>query len=140
VKRILVAVDGSEPSLHAVRMAAEMAKRYEATLTLVYVSPPILLSPYTYAEAIAEIEKKDREYGEKMLKDAAALAQGEGAKADTLTMVGNPADLIADTALDPAIGLVVVGNKGRGAVSRVLLGSVADRLVHISKKPVLVVR
>ena len=36
--------------------------------------------------------------------------------------------------------LVVVGSKGRGAVSRVLIGSVTDRLVHICKRPILVVR
>ena len=54
--------------------------------------------------------------------------------------LGAPAETIADFADEQHFDLVVVGNKGRGAVSRVLIGSTADRLVHICKQAVMVVR
>jgi nucleotide-binding universal stress UspA family protein len=63
-----------------------------------------------------------------------------GAATASRNLLGAPAETIADLAMDEGFDLVVVGNKGRGAVSRVLLGSVADRLTHICKRPVLVVR
>ena len=63
-----------------------------------------------------------------------------GVQADTLVLSGSPAESLAEAALSGEVDLVVVGSRGRGAVARVLLGSVSDRLVHISHKPVLVAR
>jgi nucleotide-binding universal stress UspA family protein len=56
------------------------------------------------------------------------------------TAVGPAAEALAELAQAPDIQMVVVGHHGRGAVKRLLLGSVAQRLVQISPKPVLVVR
>jgi nucleotide-binding universal stress UspA family protein len=53
---------------------------------------------------------------------------------------GTPAERLTDLAEAEGVDLIVVGSKGRGAVSRMLIGSTSDRLIHISKKPVLVVR
>jgi nucleotide-binding universal stress UspA family protein len=53
---------------------------------------------------------------------------------------GSPAETLADTAERLGFEVVVVGSRGRGTVARMLLGSVADRLVHICKKPVIVAR
>ncbi len=69
----------------------------------------------------------------------AGKAIAEGLTAEGLPTQAFPITNIDYQALSDA-DLVVVGSKGRGAVSRMLVGSVTDRLVHISKKPVLVVR
>jgi nucleotide-binding universal stress UspA family protein len=53
---------------------------------------------------------------------------------------GGPAEVLAELARTEKVDLVVVGHRGRGAVARLLLGSVADRLTQISPRPVLVVR
>jgi hypothetical protein len=58
----------------------------------------------------------------------------------TASLVGAPAEAIADHSRGEEVWAVVVGAKGHSAVGRVLLGSVADRLVHICNRPVLVVR
>jgi len=59
---------------------------------------------------------------------------------DSETLSGPVAETLADVAQSQRYDLIVVGHRGRGGVKRVLLGSVADRLVQISSRPVLVVR
>jgi nucleotide-binding universal stress UspA family protein len=140
MKTILVAVDGSEPSLKGVRMAVDVAKGLGASLTLVYVLKPILLPPTTYAEAIQKVEEGNRLVAEDALKAAGKVASALGATCETVTLHGGPAEAIADLAEDDRVWGVVIGAKGHNPLSRVMLGSVADRLVHICKKPVLVVR
>ncbi len=139
MKRILVAVDGSEPSLKAARMGADIALRFGAKLTLVHVVPKLLLPPDVYGLTIAEVEKEHRAYAEKLLEKAIAQLQEPGLEMDTVVLYGAPAESIAEEAARADVDLVVVGSRGHGAVARVFVGSVSDRLVHISPKPVLVV-
>lgn len=141
MKRILVAVDGSDAALKGVRMAAEIAQKMGgARLDLVYVSPPNLLPSHAYAEVIAKIEAEEKKLSAELLAKALAEAKALGASCDQLALTGSPSEAIAELAEADNVWMVVVGSRGRNAVSRVLLGSVADRLVHICKKPVLVVR
>ena len=139
IERVLVAVDGSDPSLKAVRLAAEMAGRFGAKLTLIHVVPRLLLPPDVYGLTIATVEREHRAYAESVLQGAVAAAKEAGLEASTSVLFGPPAECIAEEAAAPDVGLVVVGCRGHGAVARVFLGSVSDRLVHICSKPVLVV-
>ncbi|HZZ84690.1 MAG TPA: universal stress protein [Anaeromyxobacteraceae bacterium] len=138
MKRILVGVDGSEASAKAARLAADIALRFGSRLTLVYVVPRMLLPPDAYGLTIAEVEKEHRAYAEKLLGDAVTKLEEPGLTADTSVMYGAPAESLAEAAAAPDVDLVVVGSRGRGAVARMFLGSVCDRMVHISPKPVLV--
>ncbi|MEW5741383.1 MAG: universal stress protein [Myxococcota bacterium] len=140
MKTILVAVDGSEAALKGVRMAVDVAKGLGASLTLVYVLKPILLPPTTYAEAIQKVEEGNRLIAADALKAAAKLVSELGGACETVMLHGGPAEAIADLAEEDRVWGVVIGARGHNPLSRVMLGSVADRLVHICKKPVLVVR
>ena len=140
MKRILVGVDGSEASNQAAHLAAEIALRFGARLTLAYAVPKLLLPPDAYGLTLVEVEREHRSYAEKLLGQAAAGIAGSGVEVDTVTLDGMAAEALATAATAPDIGMLVVGSRGRGAVSRMLLGSVSDRLVHISPKPVLVAR
>ncbi len=140
MRRILVAVDGSETSLKAARMAADVAMRFGARLTLVHVVPKLLLPPDVYGLTLAEVEKEHRAYADKLLERAVADLGEPGLEVDTTVLYGPPAESIAEEAAASDVGMVVVGGRGHGAVARMFLGSVSDRLVHISSKPVLVVR
>jgi nucleotide-binding universal stress UspA family protein len=139
MKRILVAVDGSEPSLAAARMAAEMAQRFGSKLTFVHVVPRLTLPPDVYGLTLAEVEKEHRAYADKLLEKATAALASTGLEISTTVRYGAPAEAIAEEAAGGDVGMVVVGSRGHGAVARMFLGSVSDRLVHISPKPVLVV-
>jgi nucleotide-binding universal stress UspA family protein len=138
-ERVLVAVDGSDPSLKAVRMAAEVARRFEAALSMVHVVPRLLLPPDVYGLTIATVEREHRAYAERVLEEARKALDVPGLAVSTSVLFGSPAECIAEQAAAPGVGMVVVGSRGHGAVARVFLGSVSDRLVHICPKPVLVV-
>ncbi len=139
MRRILVAVDGSDPSQKAAQLAADIAARFGAKLTLAYVVPRLLLPPDVYGLTLADVEREHRAYAEKLVADALVRLGEPGVATDTQVLFGSPAETLADAALAADVDLVVVGSRGRGAVARTLLGSVSDRIVHISPKPVLVV-
>jgi len=140
MQRILVAIDGSDPSLKAARMAADIALRFGARLTLVHVVPKLLLPPDVYGLTLAEVEKEHRAYAEKLLQKAISFLAEPGVDTSSTILYGAPAESIAEEAAAEDVGLVVVGSRGHGAVARLFLGSVSDRILHISPKPVLVVR
>ncbi|MBK7859888.1 MAG: universal stress protein [Archangiaceae bacterium] len=140
MKTVLVAVDGSEPALRGVVHAAEVARAVGATLELVYVSFPDLLPPQTYARLIAELKLAESRKAEQIFVAAERSIAEQGLRCARTHRTGGAAEEIATLAEREDVWAVVVGARGHNALSRVLLGSVADRLVHICPKPVLVVR
>jgi nucleotide-binding universal stress UspA family protein len=140
MKSILVAVDGSEPSLKGVRAAVELARGLKARLELVFVIPPVLLPPSTYAETIKKLEEANAAMATDALQKAQAVVTSMGETADLVQLHGAAAEALVDLSQAERVWGIVVGAKGHNALSRVLLGSTTDRLIHISTKPVLVVR
>lgn len=137
MKKILVAVDGSDAAVHAARFALDLARGIGAEVTLAHVAPPIIMPAELAISPVVDLRAAALAEGAAVLKRVQAALD---VAVPTRNLFGLPAEMLADTAVDEGFDLVVVGNTGRGAVARVLLGSVADRLVHICKRPVLVVR
>jgi nucleotide-binding universal stress UspA family protein len=144
--KICCAVDFSPCSQVAVQEAATLAAaRTDAMLTVVHVySPPrpATLSADMLASAPVDIEAE-------LIRDlegsmAKVRAQAEGIVArervETLLLAGDPAEEIARVAQDGGYDLVVVGTHGRTGVKRLVLGSVAERVVRTAPVSVLVVR
>lgn len=139
MRKILVGVDGSPESRKAAEQSADLATATGAKIVLAYVvSLNVPLTPE--AQYVEDWEVAEREHARQLLEEIGAGFTKRGIAVQTVTLSGNPAGTLADMASQPDIDLVVVGHRGRGAISRVLLGSVADRLVQISPKPVLIVR
>lgn len=142
MKRILVGVDGSKESQAAAGTAAEIARATGAQLTIAYAVASVPLpagAPELVERANAWVEK-ERIAAKVIVKEIAAETAQPGLGIETVVVDGPPAAALAELAATGDVDLVVVGHRGRGAIARVLLGSVADRLVQISPKPVLVVR
>jgi nucleotide-binding universal stress UspA family protein len=138
--RLLVAVDGSPHSLKGVDHAVELARAMKLKVELANVLPPILLAPSVYADTIAKLERGNQEAAQALLEASRKTVVDAGVECDTTLLTGAPAEALADRARDTNAWAVVIGAKGHGPISRVLLGSVTDRLVHIASRPVLVIR
>jgi nucleotide-binding universal stress UspA family protein len=144
-ERILVAVDGSDPSRAALAEAIELARQQKSSLRLVHavdLSPP-------YSEIAAPTVLKYREAfeaaGRKVIEDCSAVVRAAGVQFDTqLAAVENPGQSVYDVIQAEAerwpADLVVVGTHGRRGIRRLFLGSVAEGLARISSKPLLLVR
>lgn len=140
MKRILVGFDGSEPALRALDFAATVAKRLDARLSVVYVVEPFVFPADLAPQAIVDLTERHREYAEKLLEGAVARLSADGLQVERLVEVGSPAAELVRLAADPEVSLLVVGTSGRGLSARLLLGSVANRVLHHCEKPVLIVR
>ena len=138
MKKILVAVDGSPQSLGAARLGQEIASATGASLTLAYSVPMLMPAGDLPLLMMGDVVTAELERGRLLL--AEAVKQLGDTEVRTIELEGPAAERIADLAENDGYDLVVVGSRGRNAVARVFLGSVADRLVHICKKSVLVAR
>jgi nucleotide-binding universal stress UspA family protein len=138
MKKILVAVDGSKPSLAAAHAALEIALATRASLTAVYSVVPTMIPGEVPFQIVSEVLKAEVARGKQVL--AEVRDELGNPQMSLVEVEGAPAERIAQLAEEEGFDLVVVGSRGRNAAARVFLGSVANRLVHISKKPVLVVR
>ena len=140
MKTLIVGLDGSDHAQHAARYAASLAGCLDARLLLVHVVPSIAMP----ADAVAyanELLQAHRIRGEALLDSTANAVSRPGVRVDKrLVETGAPAEVLSDLAKQLGAEMIVVGATGLGAVARVLLGSVADRLGHIAPVPVLVVR
>jgi nucleotide-binding universal stress UspA family protein len=143
--RILVAVDGSETSQHALKHAIELAKSLSATLRIVHVVDmnwlPIAPELAIDTEAITAAR---RSAGEKTVAAARETAQTAGFEAEaelmeTETPTQHVSEVVAKEATHWAADLVVLGTHGRRGVQRLLLGSVAEQMARRSSVPVLLV-
>jgi len=143
MKRILIGVDGSPESKQAADFAAQLGLSLHADLTLVYVAAPqVAVGPEPFwREDGLEWERAQREYGDGVLREMSVRCAEKG-RLDVETRVENGpvAETLAQLAETGDVDFVVVGHRGRGRVRRALLGSVADRLVQISSRPVVVCR
>lgn len=140
MKRYLVAVDGSDPSRKAAQAAVELAEKTGAEVTLAFCVVPVMTSPDVMWVATAEIDQAQERAGMQILAETKASFSKSKTKIVTVLLRGHAAETIADVAKEQGFDLLVVGSRGHGAVKRLMLGSVATRLLHICEKPMLIVR
>ncbi len=137
MKRMLVAVDGSEYGLAAVKAAAKLAvERGIASVTLINVIPTITS---TMGVTLTGAPPEDIEAWEVFDKPKTMLREA-GLEAKLLLCEGDPAEEILRVAKDGGYDLIIVGHRGLSPVKAFLLGSVSNRVVSHAPCSVLVVR
>jgi len=142
--RILVPTDFSEPSEAALKYARTVATKFGGTLHLLHV----IEDPYRAAYAAAEVFVPELDgLREELLADATARMKSSLSASDVSTLgataealIGTPAWTIAEYAKGRDIDLIVMGTHGRGGVSHLLMGSVAEKVVRSASCPVLTTR
>lgn len=142
LKQILVATDFSEPSEVAVNYGRDLARSYGATLHVVHVVENMYV--FYGAEVGFAAADVERSIEAAVRRDLDATIAKVGSDAvdvrAVVTRGGNVAHALTEYARNHAVDLIIVGTHGRGAVSRFLMGSVAERVVRSAPCPVLTVR
>ncbi len=142
LQQILCAVDESEPSAQAMRQAMAFARWSGARLTVLHVAAPVyipmpeLVLPLTVNRLANE---SDQAIGEWMQEQFGTMAEAAGVPACLVVKSGAPAREIATYAAGLPADLLVVGTHGTGGFERLVLGSVAEKVLRTAPCPVLTV-
>jgi nucleotide-binding universal stress UspA family protein len=143
LQKILIPVDGSLYSDRAATMGVEMARRYQASVTLLFVADTQSIQQAPVAAATrTELLEALHAANEEMLQRTAQLCATAGIAVETRQVEGSPATTIARHAEEGGYDLVVMGSMGLGLAEyeQKLLGSVTERVLRQVRCPVLVVK
>jgi nucleotide-binding universal stress UspA family protein len=135
---ILVPVDGSEGSRHALDAALSIAEAMAGRITALAVEGKLP----AYAASIGEVDEVKREkdqFFSRVLEQARAVAMERGVEIEAALVAGHAAEVITHYAEAHAHDLIVIGYRGH-FLGDYLLGSTADRVSHHAHCPVMVVR
>ncbi len=139
--RIVLAIDGSDPSRAAARSLARLARHHRFEVHCVTVLPAPRDWGVDLARHASDATRRDRERAAQLLRQTCAMLQTAGAPASSHLLVGSdPAEELIEYARGHGCRLLAIGNKGLSAVDRFLLGSVSHKIVHYATCPVLLVK
>jgi nucleotide-binding universal stress UspA family protein len=138
-KHILVPTDFGEAAARALDFAIELASKFEAKLTLLHASwlPPLAYA--AYAEGLYWPTDEMARGAQKELDAVLSKTKERYPGAEGAIVTGEPWQMILEVAKDRSADLIVMGTHGRRGLSRVFLGSVAERIVRLSPIPVLTI-
>ena len=146
IKKILVALDGSENSQRALETAVDLAKRpkdetFSTKAEEQILSPRTILGVFVKPWLLEFDEKEDRLL-ETAFQFANTKCEKNGIEFTSEVRTGNAKSVIAEFANDDSnkIDMVVLGSTGKGSVAEKFMGSVSNYVLHKSKIPVLVVK
>lgn len=143
--RILIPTDGSEPAHHAAKKGVELAAEHDATVHVLYVIEPIPLGRLTTGPGAASAEHSDvvddqRAEGQEAIDEVAAIAAEHDVSVVEATRHGEPDKAIVEYVDDEEIDGIVMGTHGRSGAGRLVVGSVAEKVVRSSPVPVTTIR
>jgi len=144
-KRILVAIDGSETGARALAEAIRLTAESKGQLRIAFAVELVNASWDIEMPQAANIQDWMIHGGQEILHRAEATARAVGIRFDTrlieIATLGQriPEAIAAEAEVWPA-DLIVIGTHGRRGLSRLLLGSVAEGVVRVASKPVLLIR
>lgn len=141
--KILLAVDGSKHSLKVVKRLVAFAGHYRESpqVELIYVQPPVPKLPNLRKVVSAkQIRRYYEEEGWAALSGAKKLLKASGLRHVAQILVGPVAESIVKEAVRTRCDLIMIGTRGMSAVSNLLLGSTATKVLNLSALPVLLVK
>jgi nucleotide-binding universal stress UspA family protein len=143
LRSVLLATDGSETAERATNFAVQLTKHFEAKLFILYVSGNMDLSRHdirAIERAEGNIADVFEQVAKQILGRAAANARNAGiASIQTETGWGDPAEQIIDIARRVEADTIVMGRRGLGRLSGLLLGSVSQKVASLAPCVVILV-
>lgn len=145
MKKILVAVDGSDNSNKALMKAKELAAAFNSEITLIYVTEDVntLDSIYLFDKNKVNTDPLNNAFKNQameVLDGAMEHFKDYNGKVDTLIKKGNAPFKILEVSEEGDYDLIVIGSRGLGPFSRQVMGSVSNKVVNNSKISVLIVK
>lgn len=137
-KNILVPTDGSEYTKAAVKKAMELAKLAGGKITALYVLDQTILTNMPMDTAVMNVYNTLEKEGKQAVDYVRDLGAAEGVPVELSVKEGTPVKVILDES--PNYDIIVMGTLGRTGMSKLLMGSVAERVVRAAQCPVMVVR
>jgi nucleotide-binding universal stress UspA family protein len=140
-KKLLVPLDGSEVSECVLAHAREIALGCRIPkVVLLYVVEPINPGMYEVpAQIMDDASQKGKDFGAQYLTRIAAKMKDQGVEVEPVLMSGRVTESILDYAKDNGVDLIAMCTHGRSGLSRLVLGSVAEKVVRRASIPVLLV-
>ena len=138
IKRILIATDGSEYTKGAVSTGLKLAKVLGANVTALYVVDQTSFVNFPMDSTVVSFYALLENEGKRAVEEVKKEGETLGVKVETVVAEGSPTRKIVETAAN--FDLVVLGTLGRSALSKLFMGSVAERVTRYAPCPVLVVR
>ena len=141
-RHILAPTDFSEYSKQAVVAALELARRFGAKLTILHVVelPPYPVEGYVPPAVNATFLDDLERQATQDLAQLVPEAEANNVEVVRLVAVGSPYRTIIDTAEAAQVDLIVMATAGRSGFSRLIMGSIAERVVRTATCPVLTIR
>ena len=141
MQTILLPVDGSENSNRAVKRAIDIHKEHGQTrLLLVTAYPPIVSGNVKRFFSAEDIQSFYQDEGHAALAPAKALLDEAGVEYEEDVLVGPVAQTIADYAKKKQVDTIIMGTRGLGTVTGMVLGSVTTKVLSLVDTPVLLVK
>lgn len=137
-ENILVPTDGSEYTKAAVKKAMELAKLSGGKVTALYVLDQSVFTNMPMDTAVMNVYNTLEKEGKQAVEYVRELGAEEGIEVAVSIKEGTPVKVILDES--PNYDIIVMGTLGRTGMSKLLMGSVAERVVRAAQCPVLVVR
>jgi len=138
MKKILIATDGSEYTKEAVSQGLHLAKVLGAEVTALYVIDQTSFVSFPIDSSIVSVYSLLENEGKRAVEEVKKDGEQLGVKVATIVAEGSPTRKIVEMAAN--MDLVVIGTLGRSALSKLFMGSVAERVTRYAPCPVLVVR
>jgi len=149
-QKILVPLDGSEHSVHALKKAVQIAKKFEGQITLIHaysLTLPVSVSPISMTETgavtpelMSTLADAAHAHGTRILRNGEKKVQAEGVQVETLLREGHTVEEILKTAEEGKFDLIVMGARGLSRIKEIFLGSVSHGVTTHARCPVLVVK
>jgi len=153
-KKILVPLDGSEHSLKALGTAVQIAKKFDATVTLIHIysvtaRPVVMPEPTTLTPPgvpvmtpadVSKVVEATRKAGANILAEGEERVKAENVRVETALVEGHVVQEIVRAANEGGFDLVVMGARGISRIREILLGSASDGVIRHASCPVLVAK
>lgn len=142
MRSVLIPFDGSDGAKRALQYAIDFVREYgRLSIHLLNVQDePVVYGDYLTASLLDSLRKAALRAADKVLAGGLDMLAAAGIEGHRHSALGGVAEQVARAVETQGCDTVIMGTRGMGAVSNLLMGSVATRVVHLSKVPVLLVK